>query len=169
MVTGESTKRSHLDAESVTAILRQRGIAHLSEADTNELWLIADGSDLRKPYARRMSASMRVLDLDGRLVPGYRTLNVVGITPSRRGVLYHRLFSSKEEGFVSESTEVQQALQTVSQALQALKQRMTVTWIMDSGFDDIAVWRTVWEQNEHIVCRVKHEERLVAYQNDTEQ
>ncbi len=169
MATGESTKRSQIDAESVTAVLRERGIEHLTQADTDELWLIGDGSDLRKPYAREMPDMMLVRDLDGNLVSGYRTLNVVGITPSRRGVLYHRLFSSKEDDFLSESLEAQQMLQTVSAALVAAKQRMTVSWILDSGFDDVAVWRTVWEQEEHLVCRVKHTERLVAYQKDTGQ
>ena len=166
MARGESTKRSQIDAESVTAVLRERGIGHLYEAETDELWLIADGSDLRKPYAQEMPDMMLVRDLDGNLVSGYRTLNVVGITPSRRGVLYHRLFSSEEEDFLSESLEAQKMLQTVSTALAAPRQRMTVSWIMDSGFDDVAVWRTVWEQEEHIVCRVKHTERLITYQDD---
>ena len=139
MATGESTKRSQIDAESVTAKLRERGVAHLSEADTDELWLLADGSDLRKPYAREMPDLMLVRSLDGELVRGYRTLNVVGLTPSRRAVLYHRLFSSKEEDFLSESLETQKALQTVSNAVNVLRQRMTITWILDSGFDDVAV------------------------------
>lgn len=169
MATGESTKRSQIDAETVTAVLRERGIEDLCEADTDELWLIADGSDLRKPYAREMPKLMRVRDLDGDFVSGYRTLNVVGITPSHRGVLYHRLFSSEEEDFDSESKEVQRMLQTVSEALIVPKQRMTVSWILDSGFDDVAVWRTVWEQNEHLVCRVKHADRLITYQNDAGQ
>jgi hypothetical protein len=99
-------------------------------------------------------------------VPGYRTLNVLGVTPQRRGILYHRLFSSEEAGFVSEPLEVQNGLHTVSQALQGLKERLAVTWIMDSGLDDIAVWRTIWEQTEHLVCRLKHPERLVEYQTD---
>jgi hypothetical protein len=166
MATGESTKRSQINAAALTAALRKRGIEHLAGADTDELWLISDGSDLRKPYAREMPELMQVRDLDGKLVPGYRTMNVLGITPSRRGILYHRLFSSKEEDFLSESLEVQKALRTVSQALQELKQRMTITWIQDSGFDDVAVWRTVWEQDEHLVCRVKHRERLVEYQDE---
>jgi hypothetical protein len=169
MVTGESTKRSQIDAVSVTSALRERGIAHLCEVETDELWLIGDGSELRKPYAREMPDMMLVRDLDGSLVRGYRTLNVVGITPSRRGVLYHRLFSSKEDDFLSESLEVQKMLQTVSAALADPKRRMTVSWILDSGFDDVAVWRTVWEQEEHVVCRVKHTERLVSYQNDAGQ
>lgn len=166
MARGESTKRSSINAGTLTAALRERGVAHLAGADTDELWLVADGSDLRKPYAREMPELMRVRDLEGKLVPGYRTMNVLGITPSRRGILYHRLFSSKEADFLSESMEVQKALQAVSQALGELKQRMAVTWIMDSGFDDVAVWRTVWEQDEHLVCRLKHPERLVEYQDE---
>ena len=165
MATGESTKRSEINGETLTEKLRQHGIAHLAEANTDEIWLIADGSDLRKPYAREMPKLMQVRDLDGKLVPGYRTMNVVGITPSRRGILYHRLFSSEEEDFLSESMEVQKALQTVSCALRKLERQMTVTWITDSGFDDIAVWRTMWEQEEHLVCRLKHRERLVEYQD----
>jgi hypothetical protein len=34
---------------------------------------------------------------------------------------------------------------------------------MDSGFDDVAVWRTAWEQQEHVVVRVAHPEREVRY------
>ena len=100
--------------------------------------------------------------LDGKgLVPGYRTLNVLGITPGRRGILYHRLFSSQAPGFVSEPAEVQQALEKVSQALAPFKGQKTITWITDRGFDDVAAWRTIWEHNEHMVCRIYHTDRLV--------
>lgn len=52
----------------------------------------------------------------------------------------------------------------MSTAIAPLKARLPVTWILDSGFDDVAVWRTIWEQDEHVVCRVKHPERLITYQ-----
>jgi hypothetical protein len=123
--------------------------------------LFADGSDLRKPYAKALPSLMKVRALDKSLVPGYRTLTVLGLTPQHRGVLYHRLFSSSAPDFVSEPTEVQTALQTVSQAITPLKVSLAVTWILDSGFDDVAVWRTIWEQDEHLVVRVAHPERLV--------
>jgi hypothetical protein len=161
---GESTKRSAMDAEHLVEALCKRGIEQLSAAETEELWLIADPSDLRKPYANEMPDLMEVRDLDGKLVPGYRTLNILGVTPGRRGILYHRLFSSVAEDFVSEPLEVQRGLKQVSQAVGPLKERMAVSWIMDRGFDDVAVWRTVWEQKEHLVCRISHTERLVAYQ-----
>jgi hypothetical protein len=163
LARGESTKRSPIDAKTLTAVLRERGIEHLSGTRAQELWLIADGSELRKPYAREMPYLMQVLDLKKKL-PGYRTMNVIGVVPSRRGILYHRLFSSKEEEFLSESLEVQWALETVSQALQEVRRRMSVTWILDTGFDDVAVWRTIWEQEERVVCRLKHKERLIKYQ-----
>jgi len=71
---------------------------------------------------------MQVPDLDGKgLVPGYRTLNVLGITPGRRGILYHRLFSSQAPDFVSEPAEVQEALETASQTLTPLKASKTIT------------------------------------------
>jgi hypothetical protein len=73
------------------------------------------------------------------------------------------LFSSEELGFVSEPAEVQQALETVSQAVAQLRSGKHITWILDSGFDDIAVWRTIWQ--DHVVCRVYHTDRLVEFQD----
>ncbi len=71
MVSGESTKRSpELDAAHLTATLRTRAVEHLGSAPADEVWLIADGSELRKPHARVMPHLMRVKDLDGGLVNG---------------------------------------------------------------------------------------------------
>jgi hypothetical protein len=165
LATGVSTQRSALDAEHLTKRLREVAVEQLAQAPEDELWLIADSSDLRKPYAEAMPYLMEVRDLDEQLVPGYRTLNVIGLTPGRRGLLYHRLLSSQAPDFVSEPKEVQQALSTVSQALASLKAHKTVTWLLDSGFDDVAVWRTIWEQQEHLVCRVYHTDRTVAFQD----
>ncbi len=166
LASGQSTLRSEIDAEHLTKQLREAAVEYLAEAPEEELWLVADCSDLRKPYATEMPYLMQVPALDGKgLVPGYRTLNVLGITPGRRGILYHRLLSSQAPGFVSEPAEVQEALETVSQALRPLKASKTITWITDRGFDDVAVWRTIWEQNEHVVCRIYHSERIVALED----
>ena len=76
---GASTKRSEIDAEHLVDALCQRGVEQLAASETDELWLITDPSDLRKPYASEMPDLMQVRDLDGKLVPGYRTLNVLGV------------------------------------------------------------------------------------------
>src|SRR5579884_1283553 len=165
LATGQSTQRSELDAEHLRQRLREVAVEQLAQAPEDELWLIADSSDLRKPYAEVMPYLMQVRDLDEQLVPGYRTLNVLGLTPGRRGLLYQRLFSSQAPDFVSEPAEVQQALTTVSQALAALKAHKSVTWLLDSGFDDAAVWRTIWEQDEHLVVRLYHLDRQITFQD----
>jgi hypothetical protein len=80
-------------------------VEQLEQAPDDEVWLIADSSDLRKPYAEIMPYLMQVRDLDEQLVPGYRTLNVIGVTLGRRGLLSRRLFSSQVYDFVSEPAE----------------------------------------------------------------
>jgi hypothetical protein len=160
----ESTKRSTLDAESLTGRLRQRSIENLRDED--EIWVPVDGSDLRKPYAREMEALQRVKTLDKqRLINGYRTLNAVAIGRERRGILYHRLFSSKEDDFVSEPHDVQTALHTIIAATQLLQ--ATVIYAMDRGLDDIAVWGTIWEAQQHLVCRLQHMNRIVERRDIT--
>jgi len=166
MAKGESTKRSEIDAEHLTAQLRRVGIAQLAQAEEEEVWLIADGSDLCKPYAQEMPYLMEVLNENKEEVPGYRTLTVLGVTPKRRGILYQKVLSSEEPGFISEPAEVQTMLATVSSALGELKPSKQITWLLDSGFDDVAVWRTIFEQQEHVVCRASHRDRMVQWQTE---
>jgi hypothetical protein len=49
LATGESTQRSQVDAEHLTAHLREVALEQLAQAPEDELWLITAGSDLRKP------------------------------------------------------------------------------------------------------------------------
>jgi hypothetical protein len=87
LATGERTQRSQWEAAHRTAQLRQRGVAQWAQGPGEELWLSADGSGLRQPYAQAMPALMQVRDLAGAWVPGYRTMHVLGGRPGRRGVL----------------------------------------------------------------------------------
>ncbi len=165
---GESIKRSSLKgtttAKRLVDKLAQRGVASLKETPTGtEVWLVLDGSDLRKPYAKDMPDLMRVRTLQGGMCNGYCTVNVLGITPQQRTLLYHHLYSSKEKGHLSKSYEVQRALEEVGTELAPIGQEHPVTWIMDSDFDDEAVWRTIWEHDQHMLCRAKHIDRLIRY------
>jgi hypothetical protein len=151
MVHAETTQRSTLDADHLVARLQARGVEQL--LGEGAIWVLVDGSDLRKPHAQAMEALQRVKRLDGQgTVPGYRTINAIGVGRQRRGLLYHRLFSSQAAGFLSESAETQAALAPLA---------AEITYIFDAGFDDVAVWATVWGQGHHLVCRVQHRDRLV--------
>ena len=71
MVTGVRPKRApQLDDTHLTAQLRTPAVAHLRAQMGDELWLIGDGSDRRKPHAKAMPDVMKVRALSGGLVPG---------------------------------------------------------------------------------------------------
>lgn len=163
MVSGESTTRSQLDADSLTAVLREEAVSNLREEA--ELTLVLDGMEVRREGATAQEGLMRVKGLDGKLVNGYRSFNVLGMgTGTVRGLLYHRLFSSQQPDFESEAREIERALATSESALQ--RYEGVKTWVMDSGFDNDAVWWQVWAYpGSHLVVRLYHYERIVLWQN----
>src|SRR5512134_3857753 len=81
------------------------------------------------------------------------------------GLLYHRLFSSTAADFISESEERRAAIGAVSAALAPLA--ADVTWILDSGFDDVAMWSAIWAQEASLVCRLQHDDRWVETRHGT--
>ena len=162
MLHGETTKRSDLAPDRLTAKLQAHGVERLRGEE--RIWVVFDGSDLRKPHAACMERLQRVKPLAGEgLVNGYRTLNAIGMgVGGRRGLLYHALFSSHAPDFLSEPAETRAAIRSVGAALVPLVAAGTeVTDILDSGFDDVAVWAEVWGQGHRLVCRLQHRDRLV--------
>lgn len=159
LVGGETGKRSSLTEASLRDALQGVAVEQLAGAEA--VWVALDSSDLRKPYAQEMEALMTVRDLEGRLVPGYRVLNALGIRPGARGLLYHRLFSSQEDGFQSEPSEYREAVKSVGRALAQQEEEPEVTWLVDTAFDDQAFWGVVWQQGHHLVGRLKHLDRLI--------
>src|SRR6516225_7686519 len=94
---------------------------------------------------RAIEGLQRVKRLAGNgTVPGYRTLNAIGVGRQRRGLLSHQLFSSTADDFVSESVETQTALAAIGMAREPLDAE--VTDAIDAGFDDSAVWDTIGSQ-----------------------
>jgi Transposase DDE domain len=166
MLRGETTQRSDLAPDHLTAKLQAHAVARLQgEAD---LWVVLDGSDLRKPHAQRMDHLQRVPRLaGGGTVNGYRTLNAIGLgTDGRRGLLYHRLFSRHAPDFISEAAETRTAIASVATAVEPLvADGATVTWVLDAGFDDVALWSAIWAAEHRLVCRLAHRDRWVGDAN----
>ena len=159
LVEGHFTKRSpDLDEQHIVQRLVRRGGEMLSADD--EIWVAFDTSDLRKPYATKMPDLMQVFDLKKEhLIPGYRVITALGLGHTARGILYHHLFSSTAADFVSEPQEDGKAIDAVSDAVQPLG--AVVTFLMDSGFDSIALWQRIWRQGHHLVCRLRDRGRIV--------
>ena len=164
MLRGETTTRSALDPEALTATLQRHGVERL--CGETAVWVALDESDLRKPHATAMAGLQPVKRLQGPgMGPGYRTLNAIGLSPAKRGLLYHRLFSSTAPDFVSESYERRTAIKSVAAAVAPLA--ADITWLLDSGFDDVAMWSAIWAQQMHLVCRLQHVDRWVETEQGT--
>ena len=161
MAEGDSTRRSRLDADNVTTILREQGVANLQAEP--ELELVLDGMELRRPGAHAQEYLMSVKALDGSLVNGYRSFNVLGMGQEARGLLYHKLISSNTPDFSSENVEIKAAIQQTEQALVGFAGDKT--WVIDMGFDNDDVWWEIWKHpHSHMVNRVYHMERIVEWQ-----
>jgi len=161
MAEGDSTQRSRLDADQVTSILREQGVANLRAEP--ELELVLDGMELRRPGAHEQEYLMSVKALNGSLVNGYRSFNVLGMGQVARGLLYHKLFSSNLPDFNSENEEIKAAINQTEQAL--IDFEGTKTWAIDMGFDNDDVWWEIWKHpGSHLVNRVYHLERIVEWQ-----
>jgi len=167
MAEGTSTKRSRLEAEDVTAILREQGAAALMGQE--DLTLVLDGMELRRPGAAMQEYLMPVKALDGSMVNGYRSFNVLGMGRDQvRGLLYHQLFSSNEPDFESENREVLAAIEETEESLKGFGG--SKTWVIDRGFDNDDVWWAIWgNPGSHLVVRVYHKERIVQWQTSTGQ
>jgi hypothetical protein len=98
-ISGEN-KESNLTPELINDELTTRAIQSLSKE--NEVILIHDPSDIRKPYAEKMDNLGKVRMLNGDIVNGYSSHNIVAITPygKQLHLLSHKIYSNRDEQFL---------------------------------------------------------------------
>ncbi len=147
-------QRADVSVENITAQITAQGAKRLARA--TEVKVILDGSDLRKPHSSSLEFLSTVRALNGDLIPGYPTLNAIGIAPDgQQALLYHTTFSPLEPGFKSEREEVRLAIQAVTTALRAVGVGR-ITLILDRGFDDAKVIEWILETHACFVIRAQH-------------
>jgi hypothetical protein len=150
-------QRAPLAAEALMERLTEEGAKRLAWED--EVLLILDESDLRKPFASSMEHLDTVRSLDGELVPGFRTLNVLGIGASgQRAILYHHSFSASAPGFESVGVEYRRAMDKVTNALRNVGAGRLL-WVIDRAGDDLTLMRHLHEAGSSFVIRVQHVKR----------
>ena len=132
-------QRSDLSADTLLNHLQAQGAARVAGSD--EVIVILDGSDLRKPHSQTLEYLDTVRDLKGQPVAGYRTLNATLVTPDgRHTLLYHTLYSTLAPGFTSENTVVLQALAQITRALRSAGV-LRIIFVLDRGFDSLRIIR----------------------------
>jgi Transposase DDE domain len=147
-------QRADLNVSSITSKITMGGAKRL--AGQAEVKVILDGSDLRKPYSTNLEFLSTVRALNGDLIPGYPTLNAIGIGANGvQALLYHKTFSPLEPEFKSEREEVKVAIEAITTALRA-ERVGRITWILDRGFDDAKVIGWLLETGSCFVIRAQH-------------
>ena len=151
-------QRADLTPAKIGRKFTARGAKRLAKHD--EVKVILDGSDLRKPYSTSLEHLDTVLDLNGDPVAGYPTLNAIGIGKNgKQALLYHKTYSSLEDGFKSEREEIRIAIQTVTSALRA-QGVGRIIWILDRGFDDRKVIDWILATGGCYVIRARHDRNI---------
>ena len=152
-------QRADLNVEAITKKITAQGAKCL--AREAEVKVILDGSDLRKPHSTSLEFLSTVRALNGDLIPGYPTLNAIGIGgDGLQALLYHRTFSPLEPEFKSEREEVRTAIEAITAALRAVNVGR-ITWILDRGFDDAKVIGWILATGSCFVIRAAHNRKIV--------
>lgn len=96
----KENKQGHLDGELINDALMGFALNQLSSHD--EVYLLHDPSDIRKPHSKKTENLGKVRDLNSRIINGYSSYNVVAVTPKDKTVhlLSHELYSNKDSKFL---------------------------------------------------------------------
>ena len=115
--------------------------------------LIVDGSDITKKYTTKSECIATVRDgSTGEYKLGYHTVGVSALTPEKKMPIpvYTRIFSVKENGFVSEDEETIKALKFLSGHFGKNNIRA-----FDRGYDNNRYYEYLIKHNEKFVIRAK--------------
>ena len=91
-----------INNEQISEALIANGIMRLAAKE--ELLILHDGSDIRKPYARELESIGKVRSLNGDVINGYHSFNGVAVDLHGKLVtpIATEIYSNREEKFVSQ-------------------------------------------------------------------
>ena len=122
--------------------------------NTNELSvLIIDNSDISKPYSEMLDSLCEVRDgSTGEITTGYHLLEITALTKEHKMPMpvYTRIYSSTENGFISEDEEVLNGLKHLTKHF-----GKTGIRTLDRRYDANAYYEYFLRNNEKFVIRVK--------------
>lgn len=125
--------------------------------------IIVDNSEIIKPYSHKLEALGKVRDgSTGKIENGYWTTNMIGVTEKTKHPIpmYSHLYSSEEEGFVSENQETYKGLWHVRDILDEKQ----ATFVMDRDYDNVKMMKEIQKQDDNFIIRLKKNRHLL-YQN----
>jgi hypothetical protein len=81
-------QQNTLNAKTLLAVIQDQAVADLSGSiPTESLFVLHDGSDIRKPNAWAMESLGKVMSLKKEVINGYKTMNRVLVEPGNTRIL----------------------------------------------------------------------------------
>jgi len=131
--------------------------------DDNTIFVV-DGSDVTKPCSTVLEGLALVRDgSTGELKKGYWTLEIAALTSNHKAPIsvYDKVYSSIEEGFVSEDDEVLKGLGYLTKQFGGKGIRT-----LDRGYDALTYYEYFLKNKERFVIRAK-KNRNIFYKGET--
>jgi len=129
--------------------------AHLSEKPI----FLVDLSDLAKPYGKAFEALAKVYDGSaGKTVSGYTTLEIAALSAQTHTPIpvYDRVFSSVEDGYISQNAELFVALDWLTKTF-----GNQGVHVFDRGFDSNNVYEYLLRENLPFIVRADKQRHLI--------
>lgn len=121
--------------------------------------MIVDGSDITKKYSTKSEGVATVRDgSTGEHKSGYHTVGVTALTPEKKMPIpvYTKIFSAKENGFVSEDEKTMKALKFLSCHFSKNNIRA-----FDRGYDNNRYYGYLIDRDEKFVIRAKNNRDVI--------
>ena len=134
-------------------ILSENYLKTMKKQINDKTILIVDGSDITKTYTTKMEGISKVRDgSTGEYKLGYHTLGITALTSERKMPIpvYTRVYTPKEDGFVSEDDEVLNGLKFLGKHFGKKNIRA-----FDRGYDNNTYYEYLIKNEEKFVIRAK--------------
>ena len=173
MLNGE--QKNALSPELISSSLLSQSLDCLSLEQ--EVYVIHDGSDIRKPHAKKMESLTKVKDLSGNWVNGYNTFDSIAISDADQKI--HLLscspYSQGEShynsmiGGYSEQEIIKRHIQQVDKGFKERYQDKKIYHILDRKHDDITCFETIDDLESFLVIRLKLNRNSTQTYNDADE
>ena len=159
MLNGE--QKNALSPELISSSLLSQSLDCLSLEQ--EVYVVHDGSDIRKTHAKKMESLTKVKDLSGNWVNGYNTFDSIAIsdTDQKIHLLSCSPYSQGEShynsmiGGYSEQEIIKRHIQQVDKGFKERYQDKKIYHILDRKHDDITCFETIDDLESFLVIRLK--------------
>lgn len=158
-------------SEAVELSETRRFLLTKASSNLNEervAYVVLDESEIRKPNSKKLKKLIKVRDLDRGFINGYRTFNAIAVSEDGRRVflLETKPISCEEEDFQSEDLCKEELLEETSNAPKRGNQEFCIVYLLDRGFDERKIIKSIRARKDSFIIRVEYLERLVSLERE---